>query len=382
MASSLGEKLTGSATLRITSEIARLKMEGKRVFNFGIGEPDFTTPRNIIDAGFNSAIAGKTHYTQSKGIIELREKIAERLAKVNGINATPENIIVTPTKHSIYIAVLSIIEPGDEVLLIEPYYLTYPDIIRLAGGKPVPVRSTDSFDPDFELLQKYVSPKTKAIIFNNPVNPTGRVYSRGMVQRLVDFVEANRLYLISDEIYDQLVYEGKPVSPASFPEISDRTVTLNGFSKSHAMTGWRIGYMHANSDLIAVSDKIQQATMTCAPSISQYACLEAIDDSRSVEVMRNAFRKRRDAVMRMLQLSSGLRINKPEGAFYVFPEFKLEINSTAFCEQLLKERQVALTPGSAFGHQGELHFRLSYAASDDELNEGVARIVQFVDSYR
>ena len=140
--------------------------------------------------------------------------------------------------------------------------------------------------------------------------------------------------------------------------------------------------MHANSDLIAVSDKIQQATMTCAPSISQYACLEAIDDSRSVEVMRNAFRKRRDAVMRMLQLSSGLRINKPEGAFYVFPEFKLEINSTAFCEQLLKERQVALTPGSAFGHQGELHFRLSYAASDDELNEGVARIVQFVDSYR
>ncbi len=382
MASSLGDRLTGSATLRITSDIARLKREGKKVFNFGIGEPDFTTPRNIIDAGFNSAIAGKTHYTPSKGIFELREKISSKLAKSNGIQASPEDVIVTPTKLSIYISVLSIIEPGDEVILIEPYYLTYPDIIRLAGGKPVPVRSNSKFDPDFELAQKYVSPKTKAIIFNNPVNPTGRVYGIEVVKKLVDFVARNRLYLISDEIYDQLVYEGHPVSPASFSEISQMTVTLNGFSKSHAMTGWRIGYMHANSDITAVADKIQQATLTCAPSIAQYACLEAIDDDKSVAVMRNSFKMRRDLVMRILGKSKRLKLNKLEGAFYAFPEYDLDLGSARFCEQLLSERQVALTPGYVFGGQGEHHARISYAASEEDITEGMSRLVDYVESYR
>jgi aspartate aminotransferase len=379
MVSSLNGRLTGSATLRITNEVSKLTKSGKKVYNFGIGEPDFTTPQNIIRSAFEYAEKGKTHYTPSKGIIELREKISRRLLEKNKIKASPENIIVTPSKFSIYITLLAIIEPGDSVMLFDPYYLTYPDIIRLAGGKVITVPTGKDYDIDFDLAQKFINPSVKVVIFNSPANPTGKVYDPATVRKLAEFVSRNNLYLISDEIYDEILYEGSILSPGSIPEIADRTITLNGFSKSHAMTGWRIGYMAASKEIIDLADKIQQATITCDPSISQYAALEALSDEASPRKMRDEFLKRRDLVDSILSKAESIEYYKPQGAFYVFVGFRRKTDTDELAVSLLREESVSMTPGSAFGELGIGHLRISFAASTEDITEGLNRFVRYVD---
>lgn len=374
MVSSRLNAISESKTVASSNKAAEMARKGIKIYNFGIGEPDFTTPSNIIEAGFKWAKEGKTHYTPSMGIPELRDAISAKFKKFNKIEATPGNILVTPTKFSINLALMSILEFGDEVLLPEPYYVSYPDIIRLAGGKAIPARTDENYDFDFHDMRKYVNPRTKALVFSNPTNPTGKVYSEKKIRELSDFILENNLYLISDEIYEDIIFEGKPFSPASMPEMAEHTITVSGFSKSHAMTGWRIGYMTGPSDIIKASNKIQQQTITCASSIAQYAALEALRDQESPKKMTAIFKERRDLIYGIISESDSLKVRKPEGAFYIFPEYQGSRDSETVSSELLEKEGVVVTPGSAFGSQGERHLRISFATSNDTIMGGMEKI--------
>ncbi len=374
------EAIGESRSVSASNRAAELKRSGKKIFNFGIGEPDFTTPRDIIDAAFKAANEGKTHYTPSLGIPELREAIASKEKSFNGIQASPGNVLVTPTKFAINLAVMCLINPGDEVIIPEPYYLSYPDIVRLYGGKVITVPTTEDYEFDFELMEKLVSPRTRMVILSNPTNPTGKVYTEKALRNLSDFVLKHGLYLVSDEIYEDLIYEGKMFSPASIPEMFPKTITLSGFSKSYAMTGWRIGYMVAHDEIIKASNKIQQQTMTCASSISQYGALAALSDRESPAKFREIFRSRRDNVYKLISETEGISMRKPEGAFYAFVKYENRIPSEDFCEKALEKSGIVITPGSAFGNQGEYHFRLSFATDNDTIRDGIAELGRFVHS--
>ena len=375
MVSSRVKEINESATVSMSNKAAELKAAGKTIFNFGIGEPDFTTPKEIIEYAFKSALEGKTHYTPSAGIMELREKIAKKMKNKNNIDAEASNVLVTPTKFSLNLALYSIIDPGDEVLLPSPYYVSYPDIIKLNEGKTITVPTDENYEMDFDAMRKYVSPRTKAFMFNNPVNPTGKVYSEKSLRELSDFILENNLYLISDEIYEDLVYKGKMFSPGSIEEMRDKTITVSGFSKSYAMTGWRIGYMVAEKSIIKAANKVQQQTMTCAPSISQYAALRALDDKDSIETMKAEFMKRRDLTVSMIREIDGLTLYEPEGAFYAFPGYDAAMDDSELAMDLLDKQNVIVTPGGPFG--SSKHFRISYAASQDTIKEGISRIGKY-----
>ena len=375
MVSSRVKEINESATVSMSNKAAELKAAGKTIFNFGIGEPDFTTPKEIIEYAFKSALEGKTHYTPSAGIMELREKIAKKMKNKNNIDAEASNVLVTPTKFSLNLALYSIIDPGDEVLLPSPYYVSYPDIIKLNEGKTITVPTDENYEMDFDAMRKYVSPRTKAFMFNNPVNPTGKVYSEKSLRELSDFILENNLYLISDEIYEDLVYKGKMFSPGSIEEMREKTITVSGFSKSYAMTGWRIGYMVAEKSIIKAANKVQQQTMTCAPSISQYAALRALDDEDSVETMKAEFMKRRDLTVSMIREIDGLTLYEPEGAFYAFPGYDAAMGDSELALDLLDKQNVIVTPGGPFG--SSKHFRISYATSQDTIKEGISRIGKY-----
>ena len=378
MVSSRVNGINESATVSMSNKAAELKAAGKTIYNFGIGEPDFTTPEEIIEYAFQSAKDGKTHYTPSAGIMELRQKIAEKMKRKNNIQAEASNVLVTPTKFSLNLALYSIMDPGDEVLLPSPYYVSYPDIIKLNGGKTITVPTDEDYEMDFDSMRKFVSPKTKVFMFNNPVNPTGKVYSEKSLRKLSDFILENDLYLLSDEIYEDLVYKGKMFSPGSIEEMREKTITLSGFSKSYAMTGWRIGYMVADQSIIKAANKVQQQTLTCAPSVSQYAALKALDDENSVETMKAEFMKRRDLTVSLLSEIDDLNLYEPEGAFYAFPGYSANKNDGELALDLLDKQNVIVTPGSPFG--AWKHFRISYAASEDTIREGISRIDKYFKS--
>lgn len=371
--------ISESKSVATSNRAAELVKAGKRVYNFGIGEPDFTTPEHIIKAGLDAAMNGKTHYTSSYGIMELREAISEKMNTVNRVKSTPKNVLVTPTKFSLNLAVMSLLNPGDEAILPEPFYLSYPDIVRLHGAKVLPSPTDSNYSFDMDDMRKLVTPRTRMVIISNPTNPTGRVYSEKELRELSDFVLEHDLYLLSDEIYEDLIFEGKMFSPASMEEMFNRTITVGGFSKSYAMTGWRIGYMVADENIIKASNKIQQQTITCAPSISQYASLAAVRDRETPKKFNEVFRKRRDLVHKLISESSSLSMRKPDGTFYAFVKYEGKELSDLFAEKLLNEKLVVVTPGSAFGNQGEYHFRLSFATDDETIKEGISRIRQFVE---
>lgn len=369
--------ITESKSVATSNRAAELVKAGKRVYNFGIGEPDFTTPDHIIKAGCEASVNGKTHYTSSYGISELREAIAKKMNEFNGVKSTLKNVLVTPTKFALNLSVMSLMNPGDEAILPEPYYLSYPDIVRLHGGKVLMSPTDENYSFDLDDMRKLVSPKTRMVIISNPTNPTGKVYSEKELRNLSDFVIENGLFLVSDEIYEDLIFEGRMFSPASIPEMLDRTITVGGFSKSYAMTGWRVGYMVAPEEIIKASNKIQQQTITCAPAISQYASLAAIQDRETPARFNEIFRKRRDLVYQLISQSENLEMRKPEGTFYAFVKYSGKMTSDEFAEKLLNEKLVVVTPGSAFGDQGEYHFRLSFATDDETIREGIAKILDF-----
>lgn len=355
----------------------------KGVVSLGVGEPDFVTPWHIREAAIHAIERGRTFYTGNKGLPKLREAICDYYKRRFNIDYDPEeNCIVTVGgSEAIDIVLRTILKPGDEVILPTPAYVAYAAIIEMAGGKVVELEleEKDQFKLKPEVLQKYISDKTKAIILNFPGNPTGGIMTREDYAKIVPILKEHRIFAITDEIYAELTYEGKHVSLAEFEEIKDRVIVINGFSKAYSMTGYRIGYILAHKDLIDMILKIHQYTIMCASTPCQFAGIEAaFNGDPDIEEMYNSFKQRRNYIVKELN-RIGLKTHMPEGAFYVFPSIKVTgLSSEEFCEKLLDEENLALVPGNAFGDAGEGYVRISYAYSLDEIKKAIEKLEHFL----
>ncbi|MCP1661641.1 aminotransferase [Methanocalculus sp. AMF5] len=355
------------------------------VISLGVGEPDFNTPWNVSVAGIDSIESGLTAYTSNKGLEELRDLISSSLLSRYAISYDPQDeiIITGGVSEGLDLAVRTVVDPGDEVLVADPCYVSYAPCVTLAGGIPVllPCPADDEFRVTPDALMERVTKKTKLLMINFPNNPTGGVMNRDDLRAISDIIIDHDLLLLSDEIYSELTYEGTHVAPASIDDLWERTITLNGFSKSYSMTGWRVGYLCAPPDIAAAALKIHQYVMLCAPTISQYAAIEALKNADEAKNrMAAEFRMRRNLFVAGLN-KIGLSCHLPKGAFYAFPSIKSTgLSDEEFAERLLLEQQVAVAPGSAFGPSGRGHVRCAYAASRDDLNEAVKRIGTFIES--
>ncbi|MGD1005085.1 MAG: aminotransferase class I/II-fold pyridoxal phosphate-dependent enzyme [Methanoregulaceae archaeon] len=356
-------------------------MEG--VISLGVGEPDFTTPWKICESSIYSIEQGTTSYTSNKGLHSLREALSRYLLQHYNLryNCDTEIIITTGVSEALDLSIRAIVDPGDEVLIAQPSYVSYGPCVTLAGGTPVSVECTeaDNFKINVERLEQKLTKKTKAVIINYPNNPTGAVLRGKDLEQIADFVIDNDLFLISDEVYAELTYEGQHTAAAIVGNLWERTVTLNGFSKAFAMTGWRIGYLCAPQKICEAALKIHQYTMLCAPVMGQVAALEALRSAEDEKnAMVNEYRLRRNMFVAGLN-RIGLQCHVPEGAFYAFPSVKSTgLSDTDFAERLLKEYQVAVVPGSVFGVGGENHLRCAYAVSRKDLSEALSRMGTFI----
>jgi len=371
------QEVPASGTIAISNLVSQMKAEGVDIVSFSMGEPDFTTPENIIDACCDSLHAGFTHYTPSTGIPELREAVAEMENRVDGVPCKASNVLITPTKQAIFMIALAYIDPGDEVILMDPTWVSYEACIRLAGGVPVYVSSKyeDEFVVDPAMIEAAVTPRTKMIILNTPSNPTGTVMPGEVLKQIADIAIANDIMVLSDEIYEAIIYEGKHTSIASFPGMFDRTLLVSGLSKTYAMTGWRLGWAVASVENIKAINKLQSHSISCCVSFVQKAAVEAIRGPQDAKnAMVAEFRKRRDLALDLISEIPQLECNVPKGAFYVFPKYSMDMSSAKLAEVLLKEGHVAVTPGIAFGPGGEGFFRVSYATSEGQIREGFDRI--------
>jgi len=370
-----------SATVRLGALVNELKARGEDLVSFSVGEPDFPTPSHIVEAAKRALDAGMTKYVGPQGIPALREAIAEKMKRENAVPCGPEGVLVAPTKHALFITLMGLVEPGDEVLFQDPGWVSYAPMVHLAGGRPVPVAADES--TGFELTPEAVAPaitdRTKVLVINSPSNPAGSVFSKETLKGLCDVVMDHDLFLVSDEIYEKIRYEGSHYSPASFDGMFDRTVTVHGFSKTYAMTGWRLGWLCGETSLVKQLVKVQEHTITCAPGFVQMAGVAALNGAPAVvQSMVDEFRARRDLMMGEFASIPGFHVSRPAGAFYFFPRYDADIPSDEFAERLLTEARVAVTPGSAFGAAGEGHLRFSYACSQEDIRTGMARVRSFV----
>ncbi len=382
-----------SLTLKITAMSNELKAQGRDVIGFGAGEPDFDTPQFIKDAAKAALDKGMTKYTPSSGINDLRKAFAERLQAKYGLEYPAKNIIVSNgAKHSLFNVCQAVLNPGDECIIPAPYWLTYPELVKMAGAVPVFVETAEQngFKAKAQDLQKAVTPKTRALILNSPSNPCGCVYDKEELIKIADFAVSNKLIVISDEIYDELVYGGKEqVSIATLGrEIKDNTVIVNGLSKTFAMTGWRIGYTASGKELAEAMDSYQSHAASNPNSIAQYASLAAMKGPQDfIAQLRETFDKRRRLMHRLINGIPGLSALMPEGAFYTMMnisglvgktyEGKPITGSLDFSEMLLGATLTAVVPGVAFG--ADRFVRLSYATSEDNIQKGIERIGEFVE---
>ncbi|MBF0459197.1 MAG: pyridoxal phosphate-dependent aminotransferase [Nitrospirae bacterium] len=388
MISDRAKKVKPSATLAIDTKAKAMKAAGIDVISFAVGEPDFDTPDNIKAAAIKAINEGFTKYTPVGGIPELKNAIAGKLLKDNGLQYKPNEILVSVgAKHSLYNAAQALYSAGDEVIIPAPYWVSYPDQVLLNDAVPVIVetREEDSFAVSPEMLSKAVTKRTKAIVLNYPSNPTGFTYDRTALEAIAGIAVKNNIYVISDEIYEMLLYDGlKHTSIASIsPEIKKRTIVINGFSKSYAMTGWRVGYAAGDAAIIKAMENIQSQSTSNPTSISQKAALEAINGPQDfIPVMLREFDKRRKFLVEELNAIDGVSCKMPQGAFYAFANIKpylgrkapkMEINNSSdLALYLLEEAAVALVPGSAFGAEG--YIRMSYATSMEKISNGLDRI--------
>lgn len=366
-----------SATVRLSGLLADMKARGTVVLSLAIGEPDFSTPAHIVEAAKKALDDGYTKYTPAPGIPELREAIADKSRMENRIPAKPENVLVAPTKHTLFMTCMALLDSGDEAIIPDPGWVSYAPMVTLAGAKPVPVRAADEdgFVPSADAVADAITPHTRLMMLNSPSNPAGSVYSRDQTRALADLANDHDLIVLSDEIYEKILYEGEHVSPASLDGMFERTVTVNGFSKTYSMTGWRLGWLLAPPPLFKEISKVQEHTITCATAFAQKAGVAALrGPTAPLEEMVREFRARRDLALSRLAKIERLSTYHPNGAFYVFPKFAARIESVALCERILNEASVAVTPGRAFGEAGEGHFRISYAASRETISEGIRRI--------
>jgi aspartate/methionine/tyrosine aminotransferase len=347
-----------------------------------VGEPDFSTPVHIKEAAYEAIKNDFTHYTPSRGIIELREAISEDLKEI-GVNADPyKEILVTPgSKHGIYCACMATLDPGDEVLVLSPTWPTHFACVEFAEAKPVEVPCGEAYALDEEALKERITNKSKMILVCSPNNPTGGVLSEDELRIISDIAEDHNLLVLSDEIYNKIVYdELQAKSPAVFEDLRDQVIMINGFSKAYAMTGWRLGYVFANETIIEAVDKIIQASTTCPPSFVQKAGVAALKGPKDcIAKMVKEYDRRRKFIVEKLNKIPKVRCETPKGAFYVFPDFSaLKMSSLEICMKLLKEKGVASTPGSVFGKCGEGHIRFSYATNMEVISEAMEKVEEFV----
>lgn len=378
MVSSRFRKILPSPTVSLNNKFAELKERGENPISFGVGEPDSTTPLEIIDFAAAKAKEGKTHYTPSSGIKELREGVGTKYQKMSGKEISGKNVIITPAKFAVNMAVQAVIEEGDTVLIQDPSFVSYPEIIKIAGGVTKYFPSNEDGSPDLDRLNEMIDGRTKMIIINSPSNPHGWVASNADLKGIAEIATDNNMYVVSDEIYEHIIYEGKHISILSFPGMEERTFVVNGFSKSHAMTGWRIGYLISPLEFVQYIDSYQQHTITCAPSVSQYAGLKALGDEKFPEEIRAVFQRRRDSLYSILTRSDKIEFMKPAGTFYAFPRLTNGMSGDDFSTRLLEAKSVLVTPGSGFGPSGKDRVRLSFALSDSDLEEGANKIVEFL----
>ncbi len=361
--------------------------EMDNVISLGVGEPDFVTPWHIRDMCVDGLHNGYTSYTSNYGLLELREEIARTMFNDYGLRYDPrrEILVTVGVSEALDLAMRAILSPGDEVLVPEPCYVSYKTCVTLAGGRPRPVATVldNEFKVTVEQLTAALTPRTKALLIGYPNNPTGTIMTRNELLAIARFAAQHDLIVISDEIYSQLTYDSEPVCFAGLPEMRDRTILLNGFSKAYAMTGWRIGYALSNPDFIAAMTKIHQYTMLCAPVTAQIAAIEALRHGESsMRKMVHEYNCRRRLMIEGFH-RIGLKCFEPKGAFYIFPSIKSTgRSSVAFAEELLKQQKVAVVPGDAFGQCGEGFIRCSYATSPAKLSEALDRINDFVNAGR
>ena len=354
--------------------------------SLGVGEPDFKTPWSVRDAGIRSLELGRTKYTANAGLKDLRKEICTYLQRRFELHYQEKNGLVTVGgSEAIDLAIRALVQPGDEVIIPEPCFVCYEPITQLTGGVPVHIatRAEDQFRLTADQLRAAITPKTKLLIFPYPNNPTGAVMSAAEVEEIAAVLRETNVLVLSDEIYSELTYGlDRHVSIASLPGMAERTIVVNGFSKSYAMTGWRLGYAVGPAPLIKVMTKIHQSCIMSAPTTSQYAAITALrqcDDQ--IEMMRDEYNRRRRYVVKALN-EMGLTCFEPRGAFYVFPSIQISgLTSSEFCEQLLREKEVAIIPGSAFGASGEGYARISYAYSVDHLQTAMKRIREFLKEH-
>jgi aspartate aminotransferase len=375
-------KLTPSLTLSIDSKAKAMKLEGIDICGFGAGEPDFDTPEHIKAACIAALEGGFTKYTPSSGLPELRQAISEKFAADNGLEYRPGQIIVSNgAKHSCYNAILATCEPGDEVIIPSPYWVSYPDMVRLAGAEPVFVQTSErnGWKMTAEEFENAMTPRTKMVIMNSPGNPTGAVYSREELEAIVEVAAEEDIYILSDEIYEKLVYdEAKHVSIASLSkQACDLTITINGFSKSYAMTGWRLGYMGAPEAIARAVDSIQSHSTSNPCSFAQKGAVAALKgDQQPLSDMHDEFDMRRNYMYDRISKIANITAVKPQGAFYVLVNIsQLGLSSQNFSDRLLSKANVAVVPGIAFGEDRTI--RLSYATSIDVIKKGLDRFQDF-----
>ena len=381
-------QLKPSETLAISTKAKTLRAQGRNIIDFGLGEPDFATPSNIIRAAEHAMAEGFTKYTPPAGLPALRRAIADKLKRENNLDYAPEEIIVScGAKHALYNVAMVLLDAGDEVLIPGPYWVTYPTQVVLAGGTPViiPTTAATDFKINGDMLRRYLRPRTRGIILNSPCNPTGAVYTPAELEDLARVLLDTDLFIITDEIYEHIIYDGlKQISIATLdPALKARSIVVNGFSKAYAMTGWRLGYCAGPREVIEMCDRLQSQSTSNATALVQVAGIEALTGPQeSVGMMAQAFEQRRNFVVARLNAIPGITSNTPRGAFYIFPNiaalFGRRVNghplhtAAEVADYLLDAAGVAVVPGDAFGDDHSM--RISYASSMAELEDGLARI--------
>ena len=380
--------------IRLAEKVAMLKPSGIRMFfeiaatmkdviSLGIGEPDFDTPEPIIQAGVEALKRGETHYTSNHGLLVLRQAISDHLKRLYDVDyfAQSEIVVTVGVSEALYLVFAAILDPSDEVIIPTPCFVSYQAEVELAGGVPVEVATyvEDLFVPRIEDIEAAITPKTRAIFIGSPSNPTGAVYPREFLVKLAALVEKHDLMVISDEIYDRLVYGTEHVCFPSLPGMQERTILMGGFSKAYAMTGWRIGFAAGPKDIIAGMVRVHQYSVMSAPTVSQYAALSALMIGEPyVQEMLREYDRRRKLIVNGLN-AIGLKTFEPKGAFYAFPDLRSTgLSDDEFCNRLLKEEHVAMVPGNAFGDAGLGFARVSYATAYEKLEEALIRIDRFV----
>ena len=377
----LAQRIPKSPTIALADKAKQLKAQGIDVVSLAGGDPDFDTPSHVIDAAVNAINAGETHYAApSKGLTPLTDAIAAKLEKDNGVTVNPKSdIVVTPGgKFAIYLAFMSILNPGDEVLIIAPYWVTYPSSVIMAGGVPVivPLSAEDNYTISAEKLREYITPKTKAIIINSPNNPSGRMMTQAEADAIQEVAVESDLFVMADEIYEYINFDDrKHISLAAMDGMAERTIIINGMSKGYAMTGWRLGWLAGPTDVMQVVSKFNSQTATSAATFTQLAAVAAYEGPQdNVGVMREAYQKRRDFLIDCFTEMKNVSCEPIEGAFYAFPKFHTDKSSEEIAEIILEKAQVAGVPGSAFGITDTVHIRFSFATDMASLEKAMSRI--------